>query len=51
MGKFAVADAEISKIWICRSCKGRNHAGVKKCRRCGYPGLRAKKKDSKSKGK
>ena len=51
MGKFAIADAEISKIWICRSCKGRNKAGSKKCRRCGYSGLRPKKKDTKSKGK
>ncbi len=49
MGKFPIADAEISKIAICRRCKGRNNAGVEKCRRCGYKYLRPKKKDLKTK--
>ncbi|MDE1856994.1 MAG: 50S ribosomal protein L40e [Candidatus Micrarchaeota archaeon] len=49
MGKFALADAEISKIWICRRCKARNKAGSEKCRKCGYAYLRPKKKELKTK--
>ncbi len=44
MGKFPIADAEIAKIWICKRCKSRNHAGAKKCRKCGCKFLRPKKK-------
>ena len=51
MGKFPLADAEISKVWICRRCKAKNKAGSEKCRRCGYKSLRPKKKDTKTKGK
>lgn len=51
MGKFPIADAELSRISICKRCKARNHAGVAKCRKCGYYVLRPKKKDVKSKGK
>jgi len=51
MGKFPLADAEISKVWICRKCKGKNKAGSEKCRRCGYGALRPKKKDVRNKGK
>lgn len=49
MGKFALADAEIAKIWICRRCKARNKSGSEKCRRCGYGYLRPKKKELKTK--
>jgi len=49
MGKFPEADAELKKIWICKKCKARNKAGVKKCRKCGYRYLRPKKKDTKKK--
>ncbi len=49
MGKFAEADAEISKVWICRRCKGRNKAGSKKCRKCGSGYLRPKKKEIRAK--
>lgn len=49
MGKFALADAELSQIWICRRCKARNRAGAKSCRKCGYTSLRPKRKDTKSK--
>ncbi len=45
MGRFPEADREILKIWICKKCKHRNKAGAKKCRHCGYPYLRPKKKD------
>lgn len=49
MGKFPLADAELSKIWICKRCKARNRAGSAKCRRCGYKYLRPKRKDIKVK--
>jgi ubiquitin-large subunit ribosomal protein L40e len=49
MGKFPIADAEITKIWICKKCKARNHAGAEKCRKCGYGALRPKNKESKAK--
>lgn len=49
MGKFAEADLEISKIWICRRCKGRNKAGAEKCRKCGSRYLRPKKKEIRAK--
>jgi len=49
MGKFPQADAELSKVWICRKCKARNKKGAKKCRKCGYPHLRPKRKDMKAK--
>ena len=45
MGKFPLADLQIKKIWVCRKCKSRNHAGAEKCRRCGYKYLRSKKTD------
>ncbi len=44
MGKFPIADAEIAKIWICKRCKSRNHAGSEKCRKCGSKYLRPKRK-------
>lgn len=49
MGKHAIADAEISKIFICRKCKGRNKRGAEKCKRCGYAHLRPKRKDLRAK--
>ena len=49
MGKFPIADAELSKIWICKSCKARNRSGAEKCRKCGYRYLRPKRKDIKAK--
>jgi large subunit ribosomal protein L40e len=45
MGKFEIADAQLSKVWICRKCKARNPAGAEKCRKCGYPHLRPKRKE------
>jgi large subunit ribosomal protein L40e len=45
MGKFAIADAKISEIWICRKCKARNPAGAKRCRKCFYTHLRPKRKE------
>ena len=49
MGKFPIADAEISKIVICKRCKARNRVGAEKCRMCGYAYLRPKRKDIKVK--
>jgi len=49
MGKFPIADAEISKIWICKKCKSRNKAGAEKCRKCGYRSLRPKRKEIRTK--
>jgi ubiquitin-large subunit ribosomal protein L40e len=45
LGKFPIADAQISKIVICRKCKSRNKLGVERCRKCGYSYLRPKRKD------
>jgi ubiquitin-large subunit ribosomal protein L40e len=50
MGKFPIADAEISKIRICKRCKARNGISRHNCRKCGYGVLRPKKKDVKAKG-
>jgi ribosomal protein L40E len=51
MGRFPIADAELAKISICKKCKSRNFAGAEKCRKCGSPYLRPKRKDVKAKGK
>jgi len=45
MGKFAIADKEISKIKICRKCKSRNNVNLAKCRKCGSTSMRPKNKD------
>ncbi|MGV8176587.1 MAG: 50S ribosomal protein L40e [Candidatus Bilamarchaeaceae archaeon] len=49
MGKFPEADAQISKITICRRCKARNKAGIEKCRKCGSVYMRPKRKDIRAK--
>ncbi|MBM3228933.1 50S ribosomal protein L40e [Candidatus Parvarchaeota archaeon] len=49
MGKFAEADAEISKLAICRKCKARNKKTAEKCRKCGYKWMRPKRKDLRAK--
>lgn len=49
MGKFAEADALISKIVICRKCKSRNKKGALHCRKCGYKAFRPKRKDMRAK--
>ncbi len=49
MGKFPEADAEISKIAICRRCKTRNKKTLSKCRNCGSVFLRPKRKDIRAK--
>ncbi|MEM3400345.1 MAG: 50S ribosomal protein L40e [Candidatus Micrarchaeia archaeon] len=49
MGRFPIADAAISQIWICMKCKARNKKGAEKCRKCGYRYLRQKSKEIKAK--
>ncbi len=44
MGKFAVADAQLMNVLICKRCKARNNPGSEKCRKCGYRFLRPKNK-------
>lgn len=44
-----MADEALSRVWICRKCKTRNHAGVGMCRKCGSKFLRPKKKEVKAK--
>lgn len=49
MGKFPLADEELTKTVICRKCKSRNKAGATKCRKCGSKYLRPKNKDLRAK--
>jgi len=49
LGKFAIADAEIAKVWICKRCKARNKRGAEMCRKCGYKVLRPKRKEIRAK--
>jgi large subunit ribosomal protein L40e len=49
MGKFPIADEQLSRIVVCRKCKARNKAGVTKCRKCGSKYLRPKSKEIKVK--
>ncbi|MFH1222521.1 MAG: 50S ribosomal protein L40e [Candidatus Micrarchaeota archaeon] len=49
MGKFPEADAVLAKIQICKRCKARNKAGIKKCRSCGSPYLRPKRREIRAK--
>ncbi|MGC8730234.1 MAG: 50S ribosomal protein L40e [Candidatus Micrarchaeia archaeon] len=44
MGKFAVADAQLMSVKICKRCKARNSINSTKCRKCGYTALRMKNK-------
>lgn len=49
MGKFSLADEALTSIWVCRKCKARNKAGVAKCRKCGSPYMRVKRKEARVK--
>jgi ribosomal protein L40E len=49
MGKFPLADEQLTRIHICRKCKARNIASNTKCRKCGSPYLRVKRKDKRVK--
>ncbi len=49
MGKFPEADARIAEINICRKCKTRNRNTVDKCRNCGSPYMRPKRREIRAK--
>ena len=49
MGKFPLADHVLTQMVICRKCKARNKVGISKCRKCGSPYMRPKRKDKRVK--
>lgn len=48
MTKFPEADARIINKKICMHCHVRNPPKAKRCRKCGYDGLRVKSRESRS---
>ncbi len=48
MPRFPEAEKRLLNKLICMKCNARNPIGARKCRRCGYKGLRKK---GKAKGK
>jgi large subunit ribosomal protein L40e len=49
MGKFPEADARLLAKMICMNCYAKNALRASRCRKCGYPGLRPKAKESRKK--
>jgi ubiquitin-large subunit ribosomal protein L40e len=49
MGKFPEADLRLAQITICRKCKTRNKKDSAKCRNCGSPYLRPKRREIRAK--
>lgn len=47
MARFAEAEARNLNLQICRKCNARNALKATRCRKCGYEGLRPKKKELK----
>jgi large subunit ribosomal protein L40e len=47
MARFPEAEARTLNIQICRKCNARNALKATRCRKCGYEGLRPKKKELK----
>ncbi|ANF22865.1 MULTISPECIES: 50S ribosomal protein L40e [Thermococcus] len=45
MARFPEAEARIFKKYICMRCGATNPWKAKKCRKCGYKGLRPKAKE------
>ncbi len=45
MPRFEEADARIFNKKICMKCNARNPPRARKCRKCGYKGLRQKNKE------
>ena len=48
MAKFREAEARKLNVQICRKCNARNALKATRCRKCGYTGLRPKKKELKA---
>lgn len=46
MAKFREAERRLFATKICMRCNARNPWRAKKCRKCGYRGLRPKAKES-----
>ncbi|HUS56624.1 MAG TPA: 50S ribosomal protein L40e [Thermoplasmata archaeon] len=47
MARFPEAEARILAKKICMNCNARNAIRAKRCRKCGYPGLRLKSREAK----
>lgn len=45
MARFPEAEARLLDIKVCRRCNARNPPKATRCRKCGYPSLRPKKKE------
>ncbi len=48
MARFPEAEARKLNVLICRKCNARNALRATRCRKCGYTGLRPKKKELKA---
>ena len=44
-----MADEQLTRVVICRKCKARNYNGSVKCRKCGSPYMRPKRKEKPAK--
>jgi len=51
MARFPEAEARIFKKMICMRCGATNPWGAKKCRKCGYKGLRPKAREPRGGGR
>lgn len=49
MARFKEAEARLLHKTICMKCNARNAPRAKRCRKCGYKGLRPKAKESRGK--
>ncbi len=47
MARFPEAEKRLFSVKICMRCNARNPLKAKKCRKCGYKGLRQKSKEIK----
>ncbi|MCD6248117.1 MAG: 50S ribosomal protein L40e [Hadesarchaea archaeon] len=45
MGKFREAEARLFSVKICMRCNAHNPWRAKRCRKCGYKGLRPKSRE------
>ncbi|MEE2759680.1 MAG: 50S ribosomal protein L40e [Candidatus Thermoplasmatota archaeon] len=47
MARFPEAEARLLSVRVCMKCNARNALRAKRCRKCGYKGLRLKNKEKK----